>query len=91
MSGGYLNPLWEKADASTDAGFDLFGDFQFGGSSKNPFLNDDSSDVNLLRNTEIVVPSNGSLDSMDTTPKTALDLGFRLVWEKLPKVSLLGV
>ncbi|KAK8498033.1 hypothetical protein V6N12_009294 [Hibiscus sabdariffa] len=67
MSGGYLNPLWEKADASTDAGFDLFGDFQFGGSSKNPFLNDDSSDVNLLRNTEIVVPSNGSLDSMDTS------------------------
>ncbi|KAK8561466.1 hypothetical protein V6N12_048537 [Hibiscus sabdariffa] len=34
-------------------------DFQFRGSSKNPFLNDGSSDVNLFRNTETVVPSNG--------------------------------
>ncbi|KAA3468793.1 serine/threonine-protein phosphatase 6 regulatory subunit 3-like isoform X2 [Gossypium australe] len=52
-------------------------DFQVGGSSKNPFLDDDSSDVNLPRNTETVMtdvgqPSNGepilangSSDSMD--------------------------
>ncbi|XP_012476409.2 uncharacterized protein LOC105792397 isoform X1 [Gossypium raimondii] len=52
-------------------------DFQVGGSSKNPFLDDDSSDVNLARTTETVMtdvgqPSNGesilangSSDSVD--------------------------
>ncbi|KAK8605080.1 hypothetical protein V6N13_082537 [Hibiscus sabdariffa] len=101
MSGGDLNPQWEKTNASNDEGFfrfdtteneDLFGarplpewvgwgepsDFQFGGSSKNPFLDDDSSDVNLLRNTGTVVPSNGepmlangSSDTMDTSDGSA--------------------
>ncbi|KAK8496172.1 hypothetical protein V6N13_052118 [Hibiscus sabdariffa] len=101
MSGGDLNPQWEKTNASNDVGFfrfdtteneDLFGarplpewvgwgepsDFQFGGSSKNPFLEDDSSDVNLLRNTGTVVPSNGepmlangSSDTMDTSDGSA--------------------
>ncbi|KAE8732994.1 auxin response factor 18-like [Hibiscus syriacus] len=72
----------------TDENDDLFGDrplpewvgwgepsdVHVGGSSKNPFLDDDSSDVNLPRNTETVVPSNGECmhvnglsDSMDTS------------------------
>ncbi|KAL4302845.1 hypothetical protein GQ457_10G011260 [Hibiscus cannabinus] len=47
-------------------------DFQVGGSNKNPFLDYDSSVVNLPQNTVTAVPSNGesihanhSLDSMD--------------------------
>ncbi|XP_022752860.1 serine/threonine-protein phosphatase 6 regulatory subunit 3-like isoform X2 [Durio zibethinus] len=47
-------------------------DLQVGGSSKNPFLDDDSSDVNLPSNTDVGPPSNaefilpnGSSDSMD--------------------------
>ncbi|KAE8712157.1 serine/threonine-protein phosphatase 6 regulatory subunit 3-like isoform X2 [Hibiscus syriacus] len=53
-------------------------DFQFGGSSKNPFLDDDSSDVNVPVKADRVIPSNrefilenGSSDSMDTSDGSA--------------------
>ncbi|XVF68570.1 hypothetical protein PTKIN_Ptkin11bG0013100 [Pterospermum kingtungense] len=78
MSGGDLNLLGEKVNASNDMGFfrfdtpeneDLFAErplpewvgwgessnLQVGGSSKNPFIDDDSPDFNLPSNTETVV------------------------------------